>query len=280
MSVAASDHDQDQRLLLALTVAIGAHALLLLGLQFRALLSPPEQPVYSLNVALIDQTSGQLQAAVAVAEQTSRPQPEPPPEPQPVPAPASPPPPLNSTTEPLISTVRQSVLKTPLAIESEVLREPPIAIPTPTPTPQVPSEPVEQRPPPLNLSVANALSLSPRAEDRGQLDSGRLQGAYAERWRRTVEQAAVLNFPESLRHAGITGRLTLEVAVRSDGSVESITMLRSSGYPKLDRAARQIVYLAAPFAPFPDSLRRRLDVIHIVRTWEFNAGQQLPGDGG
>jgi protein TonB len=50
---------------------------------------------------------------------------------------------------------------------------------------------------------------------------------------------------------------------------------RGSGTPELDRAAMQIVRLAAPYSPLPDNLRERMDVLHITRTWRFSAGSRF-----
>ncbi|NJN46021.1 MAG: hypothetical protein HC808_05535 [Candidatus Competibacteraceae bacterium] len=41
----------------------------------------------------------------------------------------------------------------------------------------------------------------------------------------------------------------------------------------MDEAAKQIVSLAAPYAPFPAELRRQYDILHIVRQWKFEHGK-------
>ena len=84
--------------------------------------------------------------------------------------------------------------------------------------------------------------------------------------------------PPEAKAQGLTGQLTLDVAVRSDGTLLSITLLQSSGSALLDNTARRIVMLAAPFEPFPESLRQRYDILHIVRTWEFDKSRQLRSD--
>jgi len=48
--------------------------------------------------------------------------------------------------------------------------------------------------------------------------------------------------------------------------------VRSSGKKLLDDAASRIVELAAPFQPFPPEIRKETDLLHITRTWQFNAG--------
>jgi protein TonB len=54
-------------------------------------------------------------------------------------------------------------------------------------------------------------------------------------------------------------------------TVESVDVMRSSGIPEIDRAAISIVQLAAPYAPLPDNITERVDVLHITRTWRFES---------
>ena len=65
------------------------------------------------------------------------------------------------------------------------------------------------------------------------------------------------------------------VAIRPDGSLKEVELLESSGHPVLDDAALRIVKLAAPFAPFPDELRKSTDVLEIIRTWQFRRNSSL-----
>jgi protein TonB len=96
-----------------------------------------------------------------------------------------------------------------------------------------------------------------------------------EAWRRKVEQIGNLNFPEQAKRDRLSGSLVLRVAVRSDGSVESIRVVRSSGSKILNDAATAIVRLAAPFAPFPAGIRAEADVLEITRTWQFRSDHRL-----
>ena len=59
------------------------------------------------------------------------------------------------------------------------------------------------------------------------------------------------------------------VVIRSDGTLEDIQILSSSGYAVLDEAAIKIVRMAAPYAPFPPKLKATTDKLEIVRTWHF-----------
>ena len=99
--------------------------------------------------------------------------------------------------------------------------------------------------------------------------------AYLETWRRKVEYVGNLNYPAEARDRKIYGDLILHVAVRPNGSVEQIRVVRSSGQPVLDDAAVNIVKLAAPFAPFPPDIAAETDVLDITRTWQFQRNNRL-----
>jgi protein TonB len=93
--------------------------------------------------------------------------------------------------------------------------------------------------------------------------------SYMEAWRAKVERVGNLNYPDEARKRQLSGSLILDVALNPDGSVNQITVRQSSGHKILDDAADRIVRLAAPFAPFPDDIRKETDILHITRTWQF-----------
>ena len=99
--------------------------------------------------------------------------------------------------------------------------------------------------------------------------------AYLEAWRKKVERVGNLNYPEAARRRRLHGDLLLHVAVRADGTVAEVNVVRSSGYKLLDDAAVRIVRLAAPFAPFPEEIRREVDILDITRTWQFLGNNRL-----
>ncbi|MEJ2426591.1 MAG: energy transducer TonB, partial [Candidatus Thiodiazotropha sp.] len=99
--------------------------------------------------------------------------------------------------------------------------------------------------------------------------------AYLDAWRRKVERIGNLNYPDQARRDKLYGNLVLHVAVKSDGSVETIRVLHSSGHQLLDDAAVRIVRLAAPFSPFPNEIREETDILDITRTWQFLRSGQL-----
>ncbi len=92
---------------------------------------------------------------------------------------------------------------------------------------------------------------------------------YLQAWTRQVEAIGNLNYPEEARRDRLYGSLRLLVAITPDGALKEVSILESSGHRALDEAAVRIVHLAAPFAPFPEEMRRETDVLEIIRTWQF-----------
>jgi protein TonB len=101
---------------------------------------------------------------------------------------------------------------------------------------------------------------------------------YVEDWRMKVERIGNLNYPEAARAKKLYGSLLLTVGIRTDGTLESMTVDRSSGEKILDLAAQRIVELAAPYAPFPLDIRRDTDILYITRTWTFGPGDSLTSE--
>lgn len=98
---------------------------------------------------------------------------------------------------------------------------------------------------------------------------------YLHGWSKKIETVGNLNYPAEARRKKIYGNLRLMVAVRADGSVQEVRVLKSSGQRVLDQAAIDIVRLAAPFAPFPPEIRQDTDILEIIRTWQFEKGDRL-----
>ena len=95
---------------------------------------------------------------------------------------------------------------------------------------------------------------------------------YLDNWRKRIESVGNQNYPQQATSQGIYGTLRLMVSIRPDGSIEDIRLLRSSGERVLDEAAINIVQLAAPFDPFPPEMKAKVDVLEVIRTWQFQRG--------
>ena len=101
---------------------------------------------------------------------------------------------------------------------------------------------------------------------------------YIEDWRIKVERIGNLNYPAQARQQKIFGQLRLTVSIRADGNIESVEVTKSSGQRILDAAAVRIVKLAAPYAPFPEDIRKETDILSIVRTWNFTPNDKLESE--
>ncbi len=98
---------------------------------------------------------------------------------------------------------------------------------------------------------------------------------YLEAWRQKVERIGNMNYPEAARNQKIYGQLRMTVSIKADGSVEKIDIDKSSGSKVLDEAAKNIVYLAAPYAKFTDEMKKNTDILGITRTWTFTQEDAL-----
>lgn len=97
---------------------------------------------------------------------------------------------------------------------------------------------------------------------------------YVEDWRLKVERIGTLNYPEAAK-GKLYGTLMLTVTIRSDGAVDKVEINRTSGHKILDDAARRIVQMAGPYAPFPPDIRRDTDILEITRSWFFTNNNSL-----
>lgn len=102
-----------------------------------------------------------------------------------------------------------------------------------------------------------------------------LYAGYMRSWVSKVERVGNLNYPDQARRMSLAGSLVLSVDVLTDGSVEQIRVLNSSGYDILDEAAVRIVRLSSPFAPLPPEIAADVDILTITRTWQFSSRSGL-----
>lgn len=98
---------------------------------------------------------------------------------------------------------------------------------------------------------------------------------YVEAWRQKIEKIGNLNYPQAAKDNKLYGQLRLTVSIKSDGTLEGIEINKSSGSKVLDKAARHIVELGAPYARFPDDIRKDTDILSVTRTWTFTQDDNL-----
>lgn len=118
-------------------------------------------------------------------------------------------------------------------------------------------------------------SLQARATRHKYITASTREYAYAQYmndWVRKVERVGNANYPQQALLNRLSGQLILTVAIRRDGRIEDITVVKSSGNRVLDRAAGDIVRLAEPFPALPKTTEDP-SLLYITRTWQFIAGQ-------
>jgi protein TonB len=98
---------------------------------------------------------------------------------------------------------------------------------------------------------------------------------YAEAWRQKVETLGNMNYPEEAREKKFSGQLRMTVSLKPDGRIDNIEINQSSGFKILDDAAKKIVELGAPYATFPEDIRKEVDILSITRTWTFTKDDTL-----
>ena len=121
---------------------------------------------------------------------------------------------------------------------------------------------------PLSLSTARRARLWGRGDPNVELV------LYAEGWARKIQSSTPVETVREVAKKPHTHPM-LTVAIRSDGSVESVTFVISSGVVEVDEAIRRIVQSHEHYQAFPPALAREYDVIEIRRTWHFDDAVRL-----
>jgi len=75
-------------------------------------------------------------------------------------------------------------------------------------------------------------------------------------------------YPADARLDHAEGKVVLKAIIKSDGNVEAVEVFRSSGHQSLDRAAVELLNLAAPFH-FPHSLGKPQMAVKIPMNYQL-----------
>ena len=124
----------------------------------------------------------------------------------------------------------------------------------------------------------NAYQSRPKRKNIGARTEEYRFAQYVESWRLKVERVGNLNYPEEARQKKLYGTLRVTVNIRADGSLEKVEVDRSSGSKILDEAALRIIRMGAPYAEFPEDIRKEFDILGITRTWSFTRADQLASE--
>jgi protein TonB len=100
-----------------------------------------------------------------------------------------------------------------------------------------------------------------------------VDASYIYNWLKKVERIGNQNYPDAAREKRLIGSVGLAVEINEDGTLRNVSVTRPSGSSILDQAAKQIVYLAAPFEPLSAEILEGNNVLVIMRTWHFRVDE-------
>jgi periplasmic protein TonB len=98
---------------------------------------------------------------------------------------------------------------------------------------------------------------------------------YFEAWKKKVERMGSMNYPEAAKINNSFSNLVMKVTINSNGLINNIEIIKSSGNKELDIAAADIVRNGSPYAPFSEQMKREVDQVNITRIWKFIEDQNF-----
>ncbi|WP_308388393.1 energy transducer TonB [Acidithiobacillus sp. AMEEHan] len=93
---------------------------------------------------------------------------------------------------------------------------------------------------------------------------------YIAGWIQKLERIGDLNYPGQM-----VGNLKVKVVLNPEGGLQRIIMVHSSGNPKLDAAAEQIIRLSFPYTAFSEQLKKETRRIEIPLNMHFLGVRQV-----
>ena len=131
----------------------------------------------------------------------------------------------------------------------------------------------------LEAELAKRLQVDGRGPRRKVLTGANAKAVsfahYYDAMRQKIEAYGSAFFPRA-NGRPLYGSLIIVVSVDAQGNITSnaqgkdgLSIGRSSGNTELDRQALAIVRASAPFGPFPSEMRKQIDVLDWVSTFEF-----------
>ncbi|CAM3733809.1 energy transducer TonB [Polynucleobacter antarcticus] len=131
----------------------------------------------------------------------------------------------------------------------------------------------------LEAELAKRLQVNGREPRRKVLTGASTKAVvyaqYYDAMRQKMEAYGSAFFPRA-NGRPLYGSLVIVVSVDSQGRIvnnaqgkESVSIERSSGNPELDRQALAIVRASAPFGAFPAEMRKQIDILDWVSTFDF-----------
>lgn len=106
--------------------------------------------------------------------------------------------------------------------------------------------------------------------DEGVSAKGTSYAYYLKLWQQMMESYGQQRYPDAAKTcAEHECRVRFLVAINADGTLRKLQILQSSGLRELDAFTIETVQRTMPFAPFSNKMKEELDVLEVVRIFEF-----------
>ena len=251
----------------AVLISFAAHALVAFALAFWI------GHAAAIEIPLLDLSA--VEVSFSEVERESSPVIPPPPEPDTPPELDTPPEPVTPPAEPVPPSPEPATPPEPVTPPPEPVPPPPEPVPPPpepvTPPPEPvppPPEPVtpppEPVPPPPVLPRDDHISREP--DTKPTTDPPPASAPEAPKQAKVDAPPRPLktirpDYPKGARQRGEEGNVDLELAINANGRVESVSVVKSSGFPELDAAAMR----AAKNARFTPAKSGRVAIASTAR---------------
>ena len=84
-----------------------------------------------------------------------------------------------------------------------------------------------------------------------------------------------MNYPEAAKINNSFSNLVMKVTINSNGLINKIAIIKSSGNEELDIAAADIVRMGHLMLHFSEQMKREVDQVNITRIWKFTEDQNF-----
>lgn len=105
---------------------------------------------------------------------------------------------------------------------------------------------------------------------------------YMKAWQLRAERIGTAYYRQEAKRNPFSGALNVQVAINHDGTIHSVEVTRFLDQEQaptrrqlLEEAVRRIVYLTAPFDPFPENIREEGDILYMTYHWGFKHGESV-----
>ena len=273
----------DDRLLLTIVIAAAVHAMVVLGVGFTP--DAPHKPRFAtMEVVLVPAPAPATSTDHALQVESG--------------ASGEPPLlPMPPVEPPVIKAAAAPGKAAPTRAEPADTSTPPAAAPPVKPSPAsaatteaAPVTPTSAAPPLPTAAQLIERSLAIAATGAGLIDEKTVSGQslsertlYIKRNTRDFAQATYVDallrrtkaFGQLFQRDVPAGRVELDVAIATDGSLAGVTVTRSSGIAATDAEALRILEQAAPFSPLPPEMAKKFDLAHIEFTINLTRDEGL-----